>query len=386
MQEAIMVRSNAEKESIPQPHLNVLLAQSYYLEALAKGDFRPVEEAGELFIKAYKLKSDTIRYKERAAMAYHQKKDDAEASRLVDEILEQDEFNPKAWNILLLLEPGVAVPTEVQKNPMFKVGELHRIAQANSRLKLSDFETLFVYELETRPPVTKLDRTVLFYWTYVAQYVMHYFFERSGRRLDLQKPHELIGDPDLTYARDIFLQIDKFVKGTEFADHAMFQVARFDLLYCQYFLTDDAEVDQRLTGELFQLFVGSPQNSVSKLLWGDLDPISKVIPQRILDLLSILYSQGQGERMLEAIDALPEALTPMVFLFRGLAFSILKRKPDAIEAYRQFLLQTIEIDDFDACNILTVIQTLIREGQKTEDIEKWRWRQNILKLHTLSLC
>lgn len=279
-----LVHTSVEESSLSSAHRNRLLAKVYYLKALAEADLDISDDANSLFIQAYNLHKEKKEYRERAAAAYFYKDNRQKAYELTEELLSEDEENPRAWMIMNQLKPALPVPDSVQASYVFKVGQIAHLAKANEGVRARELAIIFAKELQDQPMVSFLDRSNLYYWDYVAQTAMHYRFEQGGRWISLEKPQEYINDPLLKYASDLFEWICSRVHGTDFQEREMFRVARFDYCVCQYFLTDDATEEKGLVEELYRLFIGE-QNAMSPTFLKGRLPVVESMPKRLLEVL-----------------------------------------------------------------------------------------------------
>lgn len=106
---------------------NAIVATIEFLKGQCYELIGDSNEMNKCYIKAYKLDTSTILYKEKASFAYAMAKKEKEAKDLVEEILEVDEFNTIAWIVKVLtseksdlLELLSQVPEFVREDDNFK--------------------------------------------------------------------------------------------------------------------------------------------------------------------------------------------------------------------------------------------------------------------------
>lgn len=364
------VRKSIDDSALPGGQRNSLLSRVNYLEAFTGGDLKENVDEDSLFVSANLMMPGMKAYQERAANAYLNQEEPEKANEVAETILATDPTNPHAWLILTQLHPSQDVPESVKSHYVYKVGLLTKVRRkkGDGLVRISDLPSVFQEEISTSKLPNSIDRKNIFYWCYVAQYAMHEVFTKRGNSKDLKRPFELMEKRQLEYASNLLSMLSERVEISDFRNDAFFQIIRFEYCYCQYMLAENEEVRNQMADQLFDLFIGSKQ-VVPLPYTTHRPPVIDSIPQRLIDLLQILYSQGRGKKMLDAIAA--DALSvdnPILELFKGLAYGLEGDSPRHIESLKNFLSQTKDLDEISTVNFIDPIRFLRSIGTPLEEI------------------
>jgi tetratricopeptide (TPR) repeat protein len=366
------VRGNLETAVLSTERRKSLLAQVNYLEAFMVGDLREDVDVDELFIEAHLLIPEVLNYQERAANAYLNKEQPDKAYEVAETILKEHPFNPYAWLIIAHFEPNQPVPPTVQAEPAYKVGYLTKIGKrkGDGAIRPADHPSVFRSEIDSRKIPDAISRKTIYYWSYVAQFALHELLGKLNQIHNLQRPKELLGNPQLKYAHDLFELICRRVENSDLRNQPFFQVMRFEFCYCRYYLTDDVATARQMAEQLFDLFVGTKH--VVALPYSANRPAAiEAIPHRLIDLLQILFGQEMGQNMLDAINA-DRIYTgePILDLFRGMAYGLINDPEKQTASLRSFLAKVDSVDDLDVINFLDPIRVLLKAGDSVESIQQ----------------
>lgn len=117
---------------------NSLLASLEFLKAQCHELIGNLEESYKGFIKAYRLDSSSITFKEKACFAYSKIPNEEEANKLIEKIFIYDEYNPIAWAVKILISKDF--------NLDFHLKGVPKIVRANR-----DFRRIFFFNTLTNP-------------------------------------------------------------------------------------------------------------------------------------------------------------------------------------------------------------------------------------------
>lgn len=357
------VQRDINEALLPAVQQDQLLARVYYLEALLAGDLGDDVDGDTLFINAHARMPHIKEYQERAAQAYLTKEDREAALKTAEKLIKGYPLNPYGW--LVLVQLGLYAPEDVmpavQREPAYKVGYINKLGpkRENGTVNIQDYIHLFQSELTQRRVPTHVDRKTIYYWSYVAQFILHELLARLPYVSSMNWPTELLNNPQLLYAASLLRLLCERVENTDLHDRPFFQVLRFEYCYCQYFVTQHTDTRQRMAEEMAKLFIGYGQDE--RLPFSpNRPPAMQVIPHRLVDLMQILHHQQQGKLMLDALAVntyLPQE--PIWQLFRGMAYRLLGQRAQQRESFCAFLAQTDELDDMDVLNFMDPIRLLL---------------------------
>lgn len=384
------VRQNVEESGLPVEHRNPILAKVYYLKAFIDSDLGNSDNTGTLLIQAYNLHQEKKEYRERAAAAYFEMDNLPKAYEIAESILEEDEENARAWTIMSQLKPELTIPDRVKISPVFKVGQVNRLAKIGKEISSSQLATIFFEELDSRPPIIDLNRLNIYYWDYVAQTAMRQSLRQSGDKLSLLKPDNLTENILLKYARDLLSDICERVHGSDFQDQVIFRIARFDYVLCQYFLTDDPTQESRLVQQLYQLFVGEKLSQNPSFLKGSI-PIVESMPKRLIEVLVIFLQKANPQLVIDAVTEAPKSELAEIQLMLGQAHAMLKQTDKMIEAYHQYVIEVYEIDQHTATNCIVIIRDMVVTNQSLDIFLSWinagkKFTKNFIKNLLIAFC
>lgn len=358
------VRKNITDSALSTGLRNSLLARVNYLEALIAGDLRDDTNTDDMFIRANALVPDTTVYQERAAEAYLNMGENEKAYEVAEAILKNNPYNPYAWLVLIQLEPTEIVPEIVQSDPVYKVGYLTRTRRnkGDGVIRISDYSGLFRAEIDTQKVPVSINRRRIYYWSYIAQFAFHELISRLGHIHNLERPKELLGNPQLQFASDLLEHICERVERSDLKNDNFFQIIRFDYCYCRYFLSDDATIAREMAHELFELFIGTKKAIILPYV-PNRPPAIESIPHRLIDLLLILYSQKEGKKMIDAIAAdTIHTNQPIINLFGGMAYGLMDDSDQQVESLKVYLEKTNNLDELETINVLDPIRILLQNG------------------------
>ena len=117
---------------------NSLLASLEFLKAQCHELIGNMEESYKGFIKAYRLNSSSITFKEKACFAYSKIPNEEEANKLIEKIFIYDEYNPIAWAVKILISKVF--------NLDFHLNGVPEIVRTNR-----DFRRIFFFNTLTSP-------------------------------------------------------------------------------------------------------------------------------------------------------------------------------------------------------------------------------------------
>lgn len=365
------VRQNVEDSSLKSEDRDTLLAKACYLKALIESDLGTEGNTNALFIEAYNLHKEKKEYQERAAVAYLQKDNKEKAYEIAEGILTEDEENIRGWVTMSKLRSDLPIPAQVKASPIFKVGQIAKLAKNDNRVSIEELVPIFSDELKKQSMPDVLDRTNIYYWNYVAQTAMHHAFQREGRFIHLQKPDEFEDDILLKYAFELFKSICDRVHGTEFQEQEIFRVARFDYCICHYYLVNDPIKEKQLADDIFRFFIGEQTHTEASFIkWRE--PVIDLISERLCEVLIICLQQQKSQLVISALTKVPSYGRAEIQMLLGKAYSMLNQTTEAIEAYKQYLNSVDEkIDQLTAATFLDVIQYLMIAGQSSDIIVSW---------------
>lgn len=366
------VRKNISDSAMSTGLRNSLLARVNYLEALIASDLRDDTNVDDMFIIANALVPNLLSYQERAAEAYLNMGEIEKAYEIAEAILKTNPYNPYAWLVLIQLEPTEIVPEIVQSDPVYKVGYLTRTRRnkGDGVIRISDYSGLFRAEIDTQKVPVSINRRRIYYWSYIAQFAFHELISRLGHIHNLERPKELLGNPQLQFASDLLERICERVERSDLKNDNFFQIIRFDYCYCRYFLSDDATIAREMAHELFELFIGTKKAII--LPYAPNRPAAiESIPHRLIDLLLILYSQKEGQKMLDAIAAdTIHTNQPIINLFKGMAYGLMGDSDQQVESLKVYLEKTDNLDELETINFLDPIRILLQNGASIDFVQQ----------------
>ncbi len=185
-------------------YLEFLKAQCYELTGKSK-------EAYQCYIKAKNLNPIPLEIREKACISYTKLNQPKESLELTNEILQEDEFNPMAWAVKVILsdEPDLEkrfenVPSIVKKDPEFqRIVYFKTITDAKVQNKVpvyqnNDFFKDFSGYSKSPLTYSNYNDRLFFIETTVHSWLSnHYFDFISGsihERSKLEKIHQILGD------------------------------------------------------------------------------------------------------------------------------------------------------------------------------------------------
>lgn len=365
---------NLEEAILSPERRRTLLARVSYLEALTAGDLKEELDIDKLFIEAYGLAPNILTYQERATIAFLNKNQLEKAYELAELILKTQPFNPFAWQVIAHLEPNETVPETVLSDSAFKVAYLTRLSKKSedNTIYMSDCLGLFPEEIEKHNLPDSISRRNIYYWSFLALITLHKLIARLVQAHNLERPKELLGNDQLKHTATILSIICQRVENSDFRNDKFFQVLRFEYCYCQYLLTEDANIAHQMSNQLFELFIGT-KNLLALPYISNSPGAIEAIPHRLIDLLQILFSQNEGQKMLDVLAAAADtsySSDPILDLFKGMAYGILKKKEEQVEFLRNYLTNKDNLNELDTNNFLDPIRILLSSNVSIETIQE----------------
>lgn len=226
----------------------ILHAKFLFLKAICEQEVNYGEENNshhEIFIKAWKLNPDVLEYKIRAAVAFYSIKEDEEAKKLVDEILDKDPYNENAWMIWSFLSEDVIsfiktrVPHFVKQKDEFKVLAGYRLIAKKHIQKPSDLNQIGIglnfQEISSPENITFNNKE---YWRLTGQLCIAMFEEQYPVK-HLFKPQKGTKNNVLFKLTNQILEksVQAF-KGTEIEEKYAF--LKFQLHYTKFQISPNA--------------------------------------------------------------------------------------------------------------------------------------------------
>ncbi len=166
------LRKAIELSSLPQKDKTLLLIESDFINAIALINLeKDTSISSELLIKAHTVFPDNLKYKERASSAYFNNDND-KSLQLVDEVLEADPFNPRAWALKNALSNySIDIQLIVLQKPRFIYSNtMLRLGQEMN--KIEDLQLGFGHftELVPTPTLQEIDYDSLHYYLFLGIY------------------------------------------------------------------------------------------------------------------------------------------------------------------------------------------------------------------------
>ncbi|GAB3171370.1 PIN domain-containing protein [Telluribacter humicola] len=358
-----------EGSSLLTAYRNPLLARSYFIKALAVGDLDSSDECYNIFIKAYLLDKEKIKYKERAAVAYYYGKNMTKAYEIAESILNDDEENARAWLVINQLNPDLSPPDSVTSSEQYKVGKIIALSKTNPNVSANDLFNIFRDDLHNMPNVFSFNRLNIYYWTYLALTALHHSFIENSHEISSHKNTNIKFSTLFQYSISILSKIISYTSKTEFHKKESFRSARYFELIGKYYLTSDPCEEDLLINELYKIFTGE-KSHIDKTQ-DDLLPIAEVLPDRIIEILTIFIQSKKPQLVLNTVEKVSYKDIAEVHLIIGIAHEMLNQKDEMIQSFRNYLSLISVIKQHEAKNCLHIIQCFIIKGENPKDIYSW---------------
>lgn len=358
-----------DRHNFPTEIRNSLLSKVYFLKAFIEADLGKIDKFESLIIKAYNTQKESIKYKERVMKIYYERGEIDRSVELAHSILEKEEENPRAWLIVSLTDPKRVVPKIVSEMPDFKVGQISDQIRRNNNLEINQVKIIFNSELKSLPIPDYIDRLNLYYWNYVAKVAMSDVVQMASE-VSITKPKNLLDNDQLKYAHKILSLIVYKVKNTVFEYQVTFQVAKFDLYLCQYFLANEVKEEIELAREMYYLYFGKKLIGIKEEFTTG-GPLVKVIPERIIEVVAVLLQQDQNNYVISIDKILKENILTDISIDIYILIAIAYKREDQfdkrIEAYSTYINKLKFIDQYAAsqcCDIIRSLQLLKFEASE----------------------
>ena len=368
------VRKNVTQSVLSVEHRNSLLARLSYLEAFNAGDTEGQSDTDSLFIEANALAPNIIAYQERAVIAYLNKDIQEKAYELAEQILKHYRHNPYAWLVIAHFESIDGVPEEVRAEPVFKVNYLTKVVKkrGDKTIHISDCSGLFRQEIEKQNLPDSINRRTLYYWSYTALFALHETMSRWGYVHNLQRFKESLRDSQLQYAEKLLGLICQRIENSDLKNDNFFQVLRFEYCFCRFFLAKDSYTADQMANQLLELFIGK-RNLLDLPYVSSASGAIESIPHRLIELLQILHDRQQGEKMLLVLEVADDTSykdEPVIDLFKGMAYGLLKNQEKQVECLRNYLDRVDNLSELDTINFIDPTRLLLQSGLPIEVIQK----------------
>lgn len=333
------LRKVIELSSLPQKDKTQLLIESDYINAIALINLeKDIPKSSELLINAYNVFPDNPKYRERAASAYFLKDND-KSLQLVNEVLKENSFNPRAWALKNALSNyTLEIPSFVLDKPRFIYNNMVlRLGQAMN--KIEDLQPDFGHLTETvpTPTLSEIDYDSFNYYLFLGIYFID--SGNNGYRIIGQESNKVT--PKVKKGAEILEVIFKKISTTELKETHFFKQAEFFFEHSKYKINPK----ERQANRLYDLFIDDEFTSTKMF--------------KAFDIAFALFDHKLYKQVIEVIEKSEIEKNDLSFyLLRAAALKALGKIDDSKKYYVKFLEEIKHIDIIALRNSLGTITSL----------------------------